>query len=212
MQVAELWRYPVKALSGESLERTNLLDDGMEGDRLVRIEAEDETVTARTKPRLIGLSGGLDATGSALVDGSAWDTADAVERVRAVAGPSACLVRAGETRFDLAPVLVTTDGALAEFGQDRRRYRPNLVLSGVEGMAERTWLGQRLRVGGAALSVREPCERCIVTTIDPDSLDLDPSVLTRLRKDYGGVMGVYCEVLQPGEVAVGDPVELDGSE
>jgi uncharacterized protein YcbX len=209
MQVAELWRYPVKGLAGEPLERANLLSDGVEGDRLVRIESDDETVTARTKPRLIGLSGALDSEGSILVEGNAWETDAAAESVRAVVGETARLVRVGETRFDLAPILVTTDGALGEFGEDRRRYRPNLVVSGVKGMAERSWPGRHLRVGEAVLVVREPCERCIVTTIDPDSLELNPSVLTRLRGDYEAVMGVYCEVLQPGEVAVGDPVELN---
>ncbi|MGI9557721.1 MAG: MOSC domain-containing protein, partial [Solirubrobacterales bacterium] len=77
-----------------------------------------------------------------------------------------------------------------QFGEDRRRYRPNLVIGGVEGMAERGWIGRRLRIGAAVLSAREPCERCIVTTIDPDTLELEPGILTRLREQYNGIMGV----------------------
>ncbi len=208
MQVDELWRYPVKGIGGESLARARMLADGVEGDRLLRVESRKKTVTAMTKPRLVGLHGGVDERGAPLIDGEPWDGAEATEAIRAIVGDAARLVEAGETRFDLAPVLVTTDGALAEFGEDRRRYRPNMVLSGVEGMAERDWPGKRLHAGDAVLSVREPCERCIVTTIDPDSLELDPSVLTRLRERYDGIMGVYCEVVEPGEIAVGDDVEL----
>ena len=35
MTVAELWRYPVKTLAGERLDRAELTADGVVGDRLV---------------------------------------------------------------------------------------------------------------------------------------------------------------------------------
>lgn len=209
MHLAELWRYPVKGLGGESLDRATLSAGGMDGDRLVRIEGSDGTVTARSKPKLVGLRGAIGSDGVPTVDGRPWTEPEAVDAIRSIAGEGARLVPAGEDRFDLAPILVATDGALAEFGRDRRRYRPNLVVGSVEGMVEREWIGSRISVGRAVLSAREPCERCIVTTIDPDTLELDPSVLTRLRERYDGIMGVYCEVLEPGPVAVGDPVELE---
>ncbi len=103
-------------------------------------------------------------------------------------------------------MLVCTDGALEAHGADRRRFRPNVVVSGVDGFAERDWLGRELRVGAAVLRVVEPCRRCAVTTIDPDTAAVDPEVLRRVNDEFGGIMGMYCAVVKPGTIAVADEV------
>ena len=207
MHVSELWRYPVKSLAGETLEQACLLADGIEGDRVVRVEDEGGTVTALTKHDLVGIPVRLGDDG-VLVDGQPWDGPHAAHAVRSAAGASVELVRTPGRRYDQAPLLVTTDGALDSLGEDRRRFRANVVLGGVDGLAERDWPGRELRMGGAVLSVSERCERCGVTTIDPDTLAIDRGVLKRLQADYDAFMGVLCEVLEPGDVAVGDPAEL----
>lgn len=208
MHVAELWRYPVKSLRGERLERVDIERDGLHGDRLTRVLGErGEKLTARTAPRLLSLGATLGADGAPLIEGARWDEAHALARLRSVAGDAANLDRAGR-HFDAAPVLVVTDGALAALGEDRRRFRSNVVVAGVEGLAERAWVGRRLRVGGAELLVRERCERCLVTTIDPDTQEIRPEVLRRINAQLEGTMGVYCEVALPGSVAEGDSVEL----
>ena len=58
------------------------------------------------------------------------------------------------------------------------------------------------------LFVEQPCERCVITTIDPDTIEVDLDVLKRARAELDGIMGVYCSVLEPAVVAVGDPVTL----
>ena len=207
MRVAELWRYPVKSMRGERLERAEVLADGFAGDRLLRLEDERGLLTARRKQRLVGVETGVDASGEPQVEGAAWDSDAVAGRIRELAGPEARLVPTGDgKRFDAAPVLVCTDGALSAHGADRRRFRPNVVLSGVEGLAEREWLGGELRVGEATLRVVEPCERCAVTTIDPDTIEIDPDVLRRVNEEFAGVMGMYCAVVKPGTIAVGDEV------
>jgi uncharacterized protein YcbX len=105
---------------------------------------------------------------------------------------------------------VVTDGDIAQLGYDRRRFRPNIVIEGVDGGAEQDWVRGRLRIGEALLFVTEPCERCVITTIDPDTTEVDPDVLRRARLELGGMMGVYASVLEPGSVGVGDPVALVG--
>lgn len=208
MHVAELWRYPVKSLRGERLDRVDIERDGLRGDRLTRVLGErGEKLTARTAPRLLSLGGTLGADGAPLIDGARWDGPQALARVRSVAGDTASLAPAGR-HFDASPVLVVTDGALVALGEDRRRFRSNVVVAGVAGLAERDWLGRRLRVGGAELLVRERCERCLVTTIDPDTQEIRPEVLRRINAQLEGTMGVYCEVALPGSVAEGDSVEL----
>jgi len=209
VRVEELWRYPVKSLRGERLDRATLLQDGVEGDRRVRIVDGRKRVSARTVPRLLGLAATLGDDGEPRIDGARWDGPEALEAVQQLAGVGAELIRDGTVhRFDGAPVLVTTDGALEALGKDRRRFRPNLVISGVDGLGERDWVGRRLRAGGAELLVRERCERCLVTTIDPDTREIEPAILTRIRDEFDALMGVYCEVALPGEVSEGDSVEL----
>jgi uncharacterized protein len=209
LKVAELYRYPVKALRGEPLERVQLDPGGVRGDRLVRVDDEHgRTITARTARSLLGLQATIGEDGEPLIDGRPWREPASLDAIRAASGPGAQFARTDEgKRFDAAPILLFTDGGLAELGADRRRFRPNIVLEGVNGAAERDWVGKRLRIGDAKLWVSEPCERCVVTTIDPDTLDVDANVLRRIRLELGGIMGAYCTVLEPGEVAVGDAVE-----
>jgi hypothetical protein len=161
-------------------------------------------------PRLLGLEGTIGEDGEPRIDGARWDEPEALEAVQQLAGVDAELVRDDTVhRFDAAPILIVTDGALEALGEDRRRFRANLVIGGVGGLGERDWVGRRLRIGGAELLVREHCERCLVTTIDPDTLEIEPAILTRIRREFNALMGVYCEVALAGEVAAGDPVELD---
>jgi uncharacterized protein len=211
VRVAELWRYPVKGLRGESLERLEIAADGIPGDRGLRVADGRGTVTGRRKQRMIGLPATLGDGGEALVAGAPWSSEAAAAAIRDVAGEDAALVRAEDGHaFDAAPILLVTDGGIAELGYDRRRFRPNIVIEGVDGAAELDWVRGRLRVGEALLFVSEPCERCVITTIDPDTTEVDLDVLRRARLELGGMMGVYCSVLEPGGVAVGDPVTFAG--
>ena len=66
----------------------------------------------------------------------------------------ACLARSdGLDRFDVLPISLATDGAVARLGTDPRRLRPNILVGGVDGLEEREWPGRRLRVGEAVLDV-----------------------------------------------------------
>ena len=48
-----------------------------------------------------------------------------------------------------------------------------------------------------------------MTTYHPDTLAQDLGVLRRIVRELGGRLALDCWVERPGEVAVGDPVELD---
>lgn len=210
MRVAELWRYPVKSLAGERLARAELTPNGIVGDRVVQArDARGRVLTARTKHDLLGLAGTLGADGEPLIDGRPWQSDASAAAIRRVAGPEARLARHdGPERFDVLPLLVATDGALEALGVDRRRLRPNIVIEGVEGLAERAWPGRQLRIGRAIIEVAKLRSRCVMTTFDPDTQAQDHSVLKRIVEDFGGKMALDCEVVRGGALAVGDPVEL----
>ena len=212
MRVSELWRYPVKSLRGESLAVAELTALGIAGDRLVHARRPTGRVyTARTHPRMLGLQGSLDGTGSPSVDGIRWDDPAALHAVRAVTAPDAELVYHdgdGPQRFDILPISVATDGGVAAVGVDRRRFRANVYLEGVEGLAERGWIGRALKLGGATVGVRQVRGRCVMTTYDPDTLEQDISVLQKIVFELDGRTALDCYVLEPGPVRVGDEAEL----
>ena len=212
MHVAELWRYPVKSLRGESLAEAALTEAGVAGDRLVHaVRPTGRVFTARTHKRLLALQGGLNGDGVPLIDGLPWDSPEALSRVRAATEPNAELVYyngVGPQRFDVLPISLATDGGVEAVGVDRRRFRANVYLDGVEGLAERGWVGRAVRLGEAVVGVRQVRGRCVMTTYDPDTLDQDISVLQKIYFELGGRTALDCYVVEPGRVRVGDRAEL----
>ena len=210
MHVAELWRYPVKSLAGEPLEAADLRPDGVIGDRLVQVyDARGRVVTARKRPGLLGHRGTLGPDGEPRIDGWPWTSPEAGALVTRAAGPAARLDRfAGAERFDVLPLLIATDGAIAALGVDGRRLRPNIVVGGVDGLAEREWPGRRLQIGEVIVAVAQLRERCVMTTYDPDTQAQDVGVLRRIVREFGGTMALDCAVVAGGRVRVGDLVVL----
>jgi uncharacterized protein len=209
MHVAELWRYPVKSMRGEPLRSAAVGLDGIPGDRIVHVENGRGLITARTHPGLLGMQGTLADDGVALVDGFPWSDPRVARWTTSVAGPDAHLVASDNgVRFDILPLLVATDGAIAAFGRDGQRLRPNIVLGGVPGLAERTWEGRLLRIGGAEILLDSLRGRCIVTTYDPDTLEQDVDVLRDIRRRFDGSLALNAAVLRPGLVRVGDRAEV----
>ena len=210
MYVKEIWRYPVKSMAGERLERASVTGLGVDGDRAVLVVTpQGRVVTARSHPALLGHKGTTDATRTPLVDGRPWSDRGVLADVRKIAGPRAELIR-DETadRFDVLPLLIATDGAIATFGRDGRRLRPNLVIGGVEGLDERKWPGRKLRVGNVIVDVDSLRGRCVMTTYDPDTLQQDPGVLKDIVKRFGGELALNCAVEQGGVIEVNQKVEL----
>lgn len=210
MWIEAIWRYAVKSMAGERLDAAELGRLGVAGDRVAYVVDErGETVSARTRPRLLGLAGGVGEDGAPTVNGDPWDAPAVAELVHQAAGPGARLVRARSSeRFDILPLLVATDGAVQEAGLDVRRLRPNIVIGGVEGLAEREWEGRFLRVGDAVIGLATLRGRCIVTTYDPDTGEQDVDVLRDIGRRFGGSLALNAWVAQPGRVRVGDTVHL----
>lgn len=196
-------------MAGERLQRARVSSSGIAGDRVVQVRnALGRIVTARTHPGLLGHRATLD-TGEPMVDGRPWTDPEVLAEVRQIAGAGAQLVRFdGVERFDVLPLLVATDGSIDAFGQDSRRLRPNIVISGVDGLAERTWPGRQLRIGETIIQVQDLRGRCVMTTFDPDTLTPSPQVLRDIVKRFDGKLALNCDVLEGGVIRVGQEVEL----
>ena len=205
MTITEPWRYPVKSMAGERLQSAELTSEGVVGDRVVQVyDRHGRMVTARTFPGLLQLHATLGVDGEPLVDGLPWQSHAVGQRVEAAVGPGARLVRSdGEERFDILPLLVCTDSAVAEFGRDVRRLRPNLVIGGVEGLAERRWPGATLRLPQAEIALVDLRGRCVMTTYDPDTSHQDPDVLRDIARRFSGKLCLNASVTRAGFVEVG---------
>jgi uncharacterized protein YcbX len=209
--VAEIWRYPVKSLAGERLEHADVRADGISGDRrmLVYNEQTGRLITSRTHPGLLGLRATLDSNQEPLINGHPWNDPESAHALGSAAGPHARLIRwEGVERFDVLPLLVATDGALEAFGYDRRRLRPNIVIGGVQGLAEREWPGQRARIGEVIVEFAQLRARCVMTTYDPDTQEQNHRVLRDIVRKFGGTLALDTAVIKTGRISVGDRVEL----
>jgi MOSC domain-containing protein len=210
VKIKEIWRYPVKTMAGEKLHRVGVGALGIEGDRVVHVENVDgRVITSRSHPRFLGHKGTMVADGSVMVDGRPWDSAEVASEVVDIVGPGAKLVRFdGAERFDVLPLLVATDGAIAAFGYDHRRLRPNIVIGGVDGLGEREWPGACLRIGKVLIGVQDLRLRCIMTSFDPDTLIQDKDITHGIYRRFEGKLALNCFVIEGGEIAVGDEVQL----
>jgi uncharacterized protein YcbX len=208
--VQEIWRYPVKSMAGEKLQSARLTSNGIGGDRIVQVRNErGRAVTSRTRPELLRFKATLENEGNPLVDGRRWTDPEIVAAVQRAAGPGTRMVHdESVSRFDILPLLVATEGAISEFGRDRRRLRPNIVIGGVNGLEERDWEGGRLLIGDAVIGIHDLRARCIMTTFDPDTNAHDPNVLRDIVKRFGGKLALNCEVLRGGEIRVDQEVKV----
>ena len=126
------------------------------------------------------------------------------------------------TLLDLTPVHALTTATLAacetarpDLDWDVRRFRPNLVLDlATDAWEEQAWVGRDLAVGTAVLRVTMPMVRCAMPLrAQPGGLAKQPALfraLSELNEAHPNHLGVCCDVVEPGRIAVGDVVCLAG--
>jgi uncharacterized protein YcbX len=128
--------------------------------------------------------------------------------------------RPGGTRKQNAVSLIS-DGSLRELaGQvdrpavDARRFRMLLEIEGAASHEEDGWIGGRIAVGTAVLTITKPDARCAITTQDPDTgvrdLDTLRTIIAYrgLRDGRKADFGVLGEVVAMGRVSIGDDVTV----
>ncbi len=114
------------------------------------------------------------------------------------------------------PILLTSEESLADLNTrleipvPMNRFRPNLVVKGCEPFAEDTWT--RIRIGNVEVAVVKPCARCVVTTIDKETLVQSKEPLKALssyrKRDGGAMFGQNVIPLNEGRLELGMKVEI----
>jgi uncharacterized protein YcbX len=90
---------------------------------------------------------------------------------------------------------------------DPLRFRPNIIIDGIEPWAEFEWLEKEIAVGTIKLKALEKAVRCAATNVDPQTGARDMDIPATLRRKWGHTdFGIYATILNDGELAIGAPI------
>jgi uncharacterized protein YcbX len=197
-----IWRYRTKSLHFEALDAADVDSDGIRGDRTRAL-----IVTAGHARLGKTYRGGENDRLHLVTDA---ESARALAAQRGVQTEE----RDGERFFDAAPISILVDRWLEGlntylgYAVEPIRFRPNLLVRAADGfsMLEDDLVGWELALGPVRLRVRQPIERCVVTTYDPDGGASDPRILRYVAQQRKTWMGIYCDVVATGVIRPGDEV------
>lgn len=228
-RVLGLWRYPVKSMGAEELAEAEVSWHGLAGDRrwaFIRdgvVQSGFPWLTLRERGDLSHYRPSLveparpdkSPTVVRTPSGATFDVADPA--LSAELGSGVRVIKQDRGIFDTLPLSLITTQTIARLGElagaqlDVRRFRPNILVEADDEapFAEDTWVGCVLRIGGMRLRVDKRDQRCIVITIDPVTTERAPAILRAVASDRQGCLGVYGSIVEPGRMAVGDPVLVD---
>ena len=229
MRVLQLWRYPVKSMQGERLDHASITAAGIEGDRSwgVRDRSTGYVLTAKRVPALLYASASwVEGRPVVTLPGEHESLAEWLDRDVALVEADADgrgTYEIAEDQFDETSTILQWNGPRGSFHDsnrnqlhllstasvgawDVRRFRPNVV---VDGAGELELVDKTLRVGKAIVAVSKRTSRCVMTTrAQPGGIARDQDVLRTIMRATDGDLGISCTVVEPGDVHVGDVVEV----
>lgn len=229
-RVVGLWRYPVKSMAAEALTGVEVSWHGFAGDRrwafirngmtqsgfpwLTIRERED---MSHYRPSFVDPNRpDKSPTVVQTPDGVVFDVADPALGA-ALCPEGAQVIRQNRGVFDTLPLSLITTQTIARLGESvgarlqAQRFRPNILVEAADdaSFAEDAWLGCVLRIGSMRMRVDKRDSRCVVITIDPVTLERNPAILRTVARDRQGCLGVYGSTVEPGRIALDDPVLVD---
>jgi uncharacterized protein len=227
-RVAALWRYPVKSMAAEELDAAEVSWHGLAGDRRWAFIRDGQVrsgfpwLTIRERPEMARYRSRFaepdrpNASLTLVRTPSAGELDVADPALAAELGPGVRVIKQDRGIFDTMPLSLLTTQALAGLarlagsGVAAGRFRPNLLVDAPgREFPEDAWVGRVLRIGGLRMRVDKRDQRCVIVTIDPVTLRRDPAVLRAIARERDAFFGVYGSTVEPGRVALGDPVELE---
>lgn len=249
MQIARIYRYPVKGLSAEALARVAVVPgEGLPLDRRFAI-AHGATAFDAAAPswmpkhnflmlakneRLAKLETGFDPATNVLTikrGGKKVASGDLTTPTgRALIEQFFGAYLEGETRgspkvveapghmfSDTARKVVSIIGLasvadverVARASVDPLRFRANIYFDGGKPWEEFGWLDREIAIGDVRLKVHKRIDRCAATTVNPATSERDLQIPRLLQQGFGHIdCGVYAEILNAGEIAQGDALQL----
>ncbi len=98
---------------------------------------------------------------------------------------------------------------VARASVDPLRFRANIYFDGGKPWEEFDWLEREIAIGDVRLKVYKRIDRCAATTVNPATAERDLQIPRLLQHGFGHIdCGVYAEILNAGEIAQGDALQL----
>jgi uncharacterized protein YcbX len=228
VRVVALQRFPVKSMGVEALSVVEVGRVGLVGDREWAVYGLDGKLASgkhsrrfrRMDPVFELLARRLDdETVVTLPDGSSVTagTPEADEALSVHFGEPVTVRRETEVPHqDAATFSLVGTATLVELGRhegdgrplDPRHLRANVVVETEQPYVEEAWIDHEVTVGTVRLRLTEGIERCRMVGVAQVGLAERPGMLRAISDHHDLTAGVYGVVLEPGRVAVGDPVTV----
>ena len=135
-----------------------------------------------------------------------------------IKGPPKVLTSPGHSFSDVARKVVSIInlGSLAAietmvgFPVHPLRFRANVYVRGWPAWHEASLLDETLTIGRARLKVVKRITRCAAVNVDPELAIRDMEIPNTLMRRLGhNECGIYAEVIEGGEIAIGDAVGVE---
>lgn len=231
--IQALYRYPIKSMAGESIERARLGWHGIHGDRRLAMRLRGEQggfpwLTATKLAELLRYSpvcleeGDAGAMPTHVRTPSGDDlplfSKELEEEIGGLHGSPVTMTHLDRGIFDEASISAITSAtidALADMAGhegDVRRFRPNLLISAdnAEAFEEDCWVGGILSFGegdhAATIAVTNWDVRCSLINLHPDTGQVNPAVLKTVVRERKNQAGIYATVLREGNLHVGQAI------
>jgi len=234
--VKEITRHPVKSMQGETLQKANVMDYGLYGDRSHAFKDESRTdkfLTITQCPEMAQYKAAFMGEDSLTAFPPVqivspdqrtfyWDDPNLIPHMEQLSKRPLSKLQYDPKHvplgaIELAHILLITDASLTKLSEmwgdqvDARRFRPNLLVDLIDKQpfSEESFLGKTIRIGSkVTIKFNSLCDRCMIINIDPMSGGKDSSLLKTVAKNRKNKFGVYGSVVQTGEIAVGDEIHV----
>lgn len=231
-KILQLARYPVKSMRGQGLPATTLTLQGVPEDRRYAfVQAASRSdfpwLTARQMPELLRYIPAVEVEESGKVAVTVTtptgerlpiDSYELRREIEARSGQALFLLHDGRGSYDAAPISLISRQTVARIAEESEtdenpwRFRPNLLIDLQESgpFEELNWVRRVLRVGDVArVAIIKADQRCVITTLDPQTTMSSPGILQCIVKNHAQCAGVYGTVLTAGQVRTGDGIWLE---
>lgn len=223
LSLSQIRRYPIKSMAGERLTHSEITSQGVPHDRRWALVDTDSggVLSAKRFPQLMRCSARMENESVADIrlpnDVSIRTDDDEVHELLSEFVERPVALRQGNDHFDVKSLMLMTcagirllTALLPKTTMSVERFRPNLLLDDnkqSDEALELNWVDRTFSLGESRLKGFAECPRCAMVTHGFQNVEREPKILELLMRMTGGDLGLYVDVLEPGNLSVGDPIE-----
>jgi len=209
-------------MAGECLPHAEITVQGLPHDRRWALvdTSTGRVLSAKRFPQLMRCSARMENDSVAEIrlpnELSIRTDDDKVHRLLSEFVDKPVVLEQGGGHFDVKSLMLMTragmrllSALLPKATMSVERFRPNLLLDDdkeLDETLELNWVDRTFSLGESRLKGFAECPRCAMVTHAFRDVEREPKILELITRMTGGDLGLYLEVLERGNVSVGDTV------